>query len=360
MGVVIPVWNRRENLALLLASLERQTTAAFTVVVADDGSTDGTRDMVKALADTDVWSERLRLINCGPDQGVRTGRARNIGTANLPEDATLVVLLDSDLVVQPDALGRLAELHHRHPDAAIAGPVEWLPPLRRQIVLDAIVRNDLGNLRRRVPRATPRREEGTFVGPELRTGMFSGVVGEPVPLRSEWALSLNFAWPVDLYWRIGGFDEAMVGYGYEDNEFGARAAAHGVRCLARDELWALHVWHPKPPTAMAENQRNLDYYLRKHGPNDVIETDIDWRLWFHYHADRGGVAVHADDRLWALSADGHHRLALADRSWLRRLGHDSDPARLASAERGTLARATSHGVASEVPDKPQPLQKNRL
>ena len=83
IGVVVPAYNREDNLALLLASLERQSAASFHVVIADDGSTDGTAELIARLARQPTWRQRLTRVSCGPNQGVRTGRARNIGAANL-------------------------------------------------------------------------------------------------------------------------------------------------------------------------------------------------------------------------------------------------------------------------------------
>lgn len=331
IGAVVPVCNRRENLELLLASLENQTTEDFAVVIADDGSTDGTRDLVQDLAQSMTWRRRLHWIGCGPNLGVRTGRARNIGAANLPEDVSLLVMLDSDLVLRPEAMTLFRQAHREHPNAVLFGRVEWLPPLDRDLVHDAVRDRDLQSLRERVPDAEAVRVEGTFTGPELRLTLFEAPSDEPFPLRPEWALPLNSGWPLTEYWRAGGFDESMRGYGYQDMEFGARAAKAGVTCTPRDDLWALHVWHPKPPEAMVENQRNLDRYLRAHGDflrqhasDEVLEVDVDWRFWWHYHAERGGAAVRVASQLWAISRDRKHRIALPDEGWLRDLGHDSD------------------------------------
>lgn len=321
IGAVVPVHNRRSNLELMLTSLEHQTHTDFHLVVADDGSTDGTRDLVEQRARTAEWAGRLTWVGCGPNQGVRTGRARNIGAANLADGSHLLAMLDSDLILQPDAMACFAAAHARHPQQVLLGLVEWLPPLERSAVVAAIAEGDLERLRSRVPRGKPVRIEGTFVGPELREGLHNLDSEHAVPMRPEWALPLNSAWPVDLYWAIGGFDEAMRGYGYQDMEFGARAAKAGAQCLARPELWSLHVWHPKPPKAMVENQRNLDFYLRRHGANRVIETDVDWTLWWHYHAERGGTVARLNGRIWAISGDRRHRLALPDPSWLATLGH---------------------------------------
>lgn len=343
IGAVVPVHNRRENLELLLNSLERQTDSAFHVVIADDGSTDATRELVERRATSPGWGGRLSWIGCGPNQGVRTGRARNIGAANLRAGTELLVALDSDLILQPDAIARFARVHTHHPRHVLLGAVEWLPPTERDVIVAAIGKGDLNGLRARVPRRRPIRVEGTFTGPELRSGLRDLDPDQPVPLRPEWALPLNSAWPVDLYWSIGGFDETMSGYGYQDMEFGARAGKVGATCLARPELWGLHVWHPKPAKAMVENQRNLDFFLRKHGANQIIESDVDWSLWWHYHAERGGTIAQLNGQMWAISGDRRHRLALPDSRWAPELGHCGHFTPPVSQE--DLASISEHGVA---------------
>jgi validoxylamine A glucosyltransferase len=344
IGAVIPVHNRRDNLELLLSSLECQTYRDFHVVISDDGSTDGTRAFVEHRALTERWAGRLRWVGCGANQGVRTGRARNIGAANLRPETRLLVMLDSDLVLQRDAIAAFASVHVRHPERVLLGSVDWLPRLEKSIVLAAVAGDELIYLRQLVTRWHSLRVQGTFTGPELREGLYELDPDEAVPLRPEWALPLNSGWPLDLYWKIGGFDETMVGYGYQDMELGARAAASGVYCLPRPELWALHVWHPKRLQAMVENQRNLDTYLRRHGPNRIIETDVDWTLWQHYHAERGGIVVRLGSQLWAVSGDRRHRLGLPDSRWLARLGNCdvSDEVRPED-----LKRLIDHGTAAE-------------
>ena len=135
IGVVVPTYNREDNLALLLASLERQSAASFHVVIADDGSTDGTAELIARLARQPTWRQRLTRVSCGPNQGVRTGRARNIGAANLPAGTRLLLMLDTDLVLQPDAIALLAAAHAEHPGKILYGAVDWLPPLEHDEIL---------------------------------------------------------------------------------------------------------------------------------------------------------------------------------------------------------------------------------
>jgi glycosyltransferase involved in cell wall biosynthesis len=344
IGAVVPAYNREANLGLLLASLERQSSTDFHVVVADDGSTDGTASLIAGLARRPAWRGRLTRISCGPHQGVRTGRARNIGAANLPDGTSLLMMLDTDLILQPDAIAMLGDAHARHPGKVLLGMVDWLPPMNQDELLETVRSGDIIALRDQVPTAAPARVQGTFVGPELRTGLLELPAGQPAPLLPQWALPLNSAWPLDLYWAAGGFDEAMSGYGYQDMELGSRAAAAGAQCVPCPELWALHVWHSKPPAAMGENQRNLDRYLRRWGTNGVSEIDIDWSLWFHYHKERGGTVARSAEGLWAVSGDRRHRIALPDDGWLEPLGHCAHAG--AEIPAGELARMTDHGTAS--------------
>jgi glycosyltransferase involved in cell wall biosynthesis len=151
IGAVVPAYNREENLELLLASLEHQSSSDFHVVVADDGSTDGTAALVTGLARRPLWRDRLTRVSCGPNQGVRTGRARNIGAANVNSGTQVLLMLDTDLVLRPDAIAMLAAAHARHPGRVLFGAVDWLPPVERREALSLVAAGRLDTLRQRIP-----------------------------------------------------------------------------------------------------------------------------------------------------------------------------------------------------------------
>jgi GT2 family glycosyltransferase len=124
--IVIPTFNRWASLQRLLESLAGQTysRASFEVVVVDDGSTDGTVELVRHL---DV-PYRLKVIE-QPHHG--PAAARNLGVEYAR--GALIVSLDDDVVPLPDLIAAHVAAHQDQRDAVIVGPMspprEWPRPV---------------------------------------------------------------------------------------------------------------------------------------------------------------------------------------------------------------------------------------
>jgi len=278
LAVIAPTANRLPTLRLLVESLAQQTDSDFRTVISDEGSTDGTREYLDHLTRMPAWRERLTVVRSALSPTGRRSRTRNVALANVPVDVTHVLIVDSDLVLHPEAIRLWRGLFGAWPDAVLIGEVLWLPRLELPCIDAAIRERHVERLCEMVPDVRPVRVEGTHVGQDLRVELFRGDIPEGrVGLRPEWSIVLNSGFPMSLLDRLDGFDESFVGYGYEDLDLGARAAALGAGAVIDRSVRALHVWHPRNWSHEAnELQVNLDRMIRKHGMQPYLEQQVDW------------------------------------------------------------------------------------
>ena len=88
VSVVIPVYNEAQNIEEILKRV-RATTLVWELVVVDDGSQDGTRDLLQKLDGKDGLRVILHEQNQGKGAAVRTGLQAARGDVILIQDADL-------------------------------------------------------------------------------------------------------------------------------------------------------------------------------------------------------------------------------------------------------------------------------
>ena len=101
ISVVIPTYNGSRFIAQTIQSVQDQTLDDWDLVVVDDGSRDGTAEIVEERARLDP---RVRLIR-QENQG--EAAARNRGLAGVAPDSRFVIFFDHDDVWEPAALATL-------------------------------------------------------------------------------------------------------------------------------------------------------------------------------------------------------------------------------------------------------------
>jgi GT2 family glycosyltransferase len=215
------------------AHLARQTAALASapaplrVVVAMGDDAEHAACQAAAGPDADVLRIPVAPL------GLPLAAARNLGARHaLDRGADLLVFLDVDCLPSGTLLPRYAHAAQARPGDLLCGPVGYLPP----------------------PPAG-----GYPADPAALARLAEPHPARPVPPEDElrpggdhrlfWTLS--FAITASTWHAIGGFDEAYVGYGGEDTDFGQRARAAGVGLTWVGGAWAFHQHHAATPPAVA-------------------------------------------------------------------------------------------------------------
>jgi GT2 family glycosyltransferase len=288
---VVLTYNGLEDTRKCLPTLEAQAAKGHTVLVVDNGSTDGTADVVRREF---PWAHVLRIEkNAGP----ACGNNRGIEHA-LQAGADAVVLLNNDTTVTATLIDRLIEAACAHPAYGIIGPVINYMDEPDVVMTDGVTFNAPG-------------PQGLFVR-------------KPVPLASGNPPSITTVDVVnavcmmiraDVVGAVGLFDERFFIY-HDETDFCLRARQHGFRCGVIGEQ---HVWHKGSSTFKATGKRfaryydsrNLVYLLRKHrgagengrGKLQTAATCLRY-LWHRYCHEREDGHLDAADAVIEGLLDG--------------------------------------------------------
>lgn len=109
ISVIIPLYNKERFILEALYSVLNQSYADFEVVIVDDGSTDGSVEIVQGVSDS-----RIRLVS---QQNAGPSAARNRGVREAYYD--WIVFLDADDMMLPDSLATFASVIASHSDIPI-------------------------------------------------------------------------------------------------------------------------------------------------------------------------------------------------------------------------------------------------
>lgn len=203
-SIIVPVFNRPDEVDELLESLLSQEEKDFEVIIVEDGS------QVPCKKVCDKYADRLDLHyyykeNSGP------GQSRNYGAERAKGDYLLI--LDSDVVLPKGYIRAVSEELNREPADAFGGP-------------------DCAH------------ESFTDTQKAISYSMTSffttgGIRGGKKKLDKFYPRSFNMGIRRDVYQELGGFSKMRFG---EDIDFSIRIFKASKRCRLFPEAW---VWHKR-------------------------------------------------------------------------------------------------------------------
>ena len=200
-SVIVPVFNRPDEVSELLDSLTRQTLKDFEVIIVEDGSETPCKDVCDKYAgilDLHYYYKE----NSGP------GQSRNYGAERAK--GQWLIVLDSDVVL-PD--GYLESIEHSEDISAWGGPDrahESFTPVQKAISY-------------------------------AMTSFFTtgGIRGGKTKLDKFFPRSYNMGIRREVYSELGGFSRMRFG---EDIDFSYRIVEAGYKTALIPEAW---VWHKR-------------------------------------------------------------------------------------------------------------------
>jgi GT2 family glycosyltransferase len=259
VSVVVATRDRRERLAELLESLRGQTSDRFEVVVVDDGSTDGTPELLERERERGELD--LRAIR--RERGSGPARARNEGVGHAR--APLVAFIDDDCVASPGWVEALLAAAETSPGAVLQG------------------------------RTRPQGGRGWQIGPFARSVMVEHG-GPPYE-------TCNIAYPRELFERLHGFDADAFPMVAEDMDLAYRAIEDGAEVRFQPEALAHHAVLQVGPLGKLRHAARwadaMQIYRRHPSARANLVAGVFWK-GNHYLLFRALFALLLPRRLWPL------------------------------------------------------------
>ena len=259
---IVPVWNGRELLERLLASLEAQTEPAAELLVVDNGSTDGAPELARTRGARVIPMGRNAGFAAAVNRGIRESRGEWIAVLN--SDVELAPDYFAKLLAARSAGGLCRRWGLSAPEdtgGKTAGATNWFATGK---ILAA---------------GSDHRIDATFDllcrgGAAWRAGNGRADASAFSFARPIWSAPWTAAlFRAELFQRVGLLEESFESY-LEDVDFGLRSAAQSLAGQYVPEALAWHRgsatlgrWHPETVRRIARNQLLL---LARHYPRQLL------------------------------------------------------------------------------------------
>ena len=261
VSVIVATYNRAAYLRLALACLGRQDFHGdWEIVVADDGSTDDTEQVIHAL------SQRLaepKVWHCWHEHEAYR-RAFSLNEAvRRRASGDLLIFLDGDCLPALDLVRTYCS--HRAPVGFYLGGIYGL---NREFSEKVLSGGENGDAEATIAEAAKEENQRKGAKKKVARRYWKSRIYTALGFRKPKIWGANFAVNRDVFEAVNGFDENYVGYGQEDSDLRDRLLKGGYSpvCL-HTKTRAYHLWHTADLAARREalgERNNRPYYNRAH------------------------------------------------------------------------------------------------
>lgn len=257
ISVIIPTYNRSKLLDLTLQSLEKQNISAisFEVIVADDGSSDDTRDIIEKHKST---LKCLRYFY-QEDEGYRVAAARNIGIKEA--NGELIIFLDCGVIAVEDFIYQHYNSHQNSKSCVVIGNVYGLyvkldDPLFFKLL-------DFENIRGSIDRLG---KYQNFI--DVRYNFYKDFDFKLENMAAPWIYmwTCNMSVMKSELIKVGLFDETYKSWGMEDIDIAFRLYQENLPFVINLDALAIHYPHDSHTNFSSKNDSDFDnceYFSKK-------------------------------------------------------------------------------------------------
>lgn len=254
---VIPAYQNKYQLKNTLTAIKNLKTSNrfdYEVVVADDGSTDGTDEIINAFKSTGG----IKSVYLSRSEQSCRSRARN--EALKLAAGEIIVFIDSDILVPPDYLLTLDEFFSFGSGFAVSGFRRLInEPVSFESVSDGSIFDE-------------KYQQTLKTGEDFRYEIMKKISYNAAAFDAPflYALSCNLAVPKLWIDKVGGFDEDLIKWGIEDIEFIYRLYKAGMKIIYNTRGTVLHQFHGIVEGSVIKKSQvsDVDYnaavFIKKH------------------------------------------------------------------------------------------------
>lgn len=225
VSVIMPAYNAERTIAEAIESILTQEFGDFELIIVDDGSTDGTSEIVDRYASADP--RIVKLVNTG-NQGI--ARSRNLALA--AARGKYIACLDSDDVAEPRRLEVQLDFMQARPDCVLLGSDLTIINEYSAIIGQRIYPREDRELRSLLPRLNPFAQPASMFTAEIARRV--GGYREDLPLCEDYDLFLRLA----EQGQVANLAQALTRYRISSTQSKAKRLRQTLLCTLRVQKFA--------------------------------------------------------------------------------------------------------------------------
>lgn len=254
VAFVVLSWNSQHYISNCLDAVLCCNSITPLVLVVDNGSTDKTSAILQQYE-----VDHSEIVCTFLPENFGTTVSRNLALKNLPSDASYVCILDSDTVINDQALATMIQILEQNPDIGIVGPT-----MMNSAGATQLSGRNLPSLGIKLRKAAPLKglqDEGAQMEVP-NTPVVQDMQEVPYLLSACWLM------PVSTIDTVGFLDENIF-YAPEDVDYCLRVWQAGLRVVRCWNAQIIHEYqrlsHKKLfSKTNKEHLKGLVYYFKKH------------------------------------------------------------------------------------------------